>query len=99
MGEHFLRIPPAAGDDFDCSDGAPLLQTMYNKGALSGFVFSHFADLPSSRYEKPHEFLPAIPLIVDEPPQCMLDRANQGILSTMHVWVADFVVICPISGC
>ena len=98
MGEHFFPIPPAAGDDYNCKEGMPLMQVIYSGGALTGFVFTHIADLPSSRYEKPHEILPAIPLIADKPPQCLLDLADQCILRTMHVWVDDFIVLCPISG-
>ena len=54
MGEHFLQVPPAVGNDFDCTSGTPLFQILYSGGDLIGFVFSHFAYLPSDRYEKPH---------------------------------------------
>ena len=92
MGEHFFPMPPAAGDDFDCSDGMPLFQVTYWRGVLNGLVFSHFANLPSSRYEHPPSS--AIPLIANEPPKCMLDLADQGLISTMHLWVDDYIVTC-----
>ena len=54
MGEHFFQFPPKVGNDFDCTSGTPLFQILYSGGDLIGFVFSHFAHLPSVRYEKPH---------------------------------------------
>ena len=57
MGEHFLQIPPDAGNDFNCTSGTPLFQILYSGGALTGFVFTHFAEIPSMaslRYENPH---------------------------------------------
>ena len=43
----------------------------------------------------------AIPLIVDKPPQCLLDRANEGKLVTMHVWFGEVPIGClfPIVLC
>ena len=56
MGEHFFPFPAAAdggadyySDDYDCS-GMPPFQVMYWRGALTGFVFTHMANLPSNRY-------------------------------------------------
>ena len=53
MGEHFFPFPAAAGDDYDCS-GMPPFQVMYWRGALTGFVFTHIANLPSNRYGYSH---------------------------------------------
>jgi len=93
MGEHFFPMPPAAGDDYDCNEGMPLMQVTYWRGVLNGFIFSHFADLPGNRWEKPSD-PSAIGLIANEPPKCLLDFAEQGMLSTMHVWVDDYIVTC-----
>ena len=92
MGEHFFPMPPAAGDDYDCNEGIPLMQVTYWRGVLNGFIFSHFADLPGNRWEKP--VTSVIPLIANEPPKCLMDFAEQGMLSTMHVWVDDYIVTC-----
>jgi len=91
MGEHFFPFPPAAGDDYDCNDVAPF-QAVYWRGVLNGFIFNHFADIPSDRYEHPPTS--AISLIANEPPKCMLDLADQGMVVTMHVWVGDYIVTC-----
>ena len=91
MGEHFFPFPPAAGDDYDCNDVAPF-QAVYWRGVLNGFIFSHFADLPGNRWEKPVSS--AIGLIANEPPKCLMDFAEQGMLSTMHVWMGDYIVPC-----
>ena len=46
-----------------------------------------------NRWEKPSD-PSAIGLIANEPPKCLLDFAEQGMLSTMHVWVDDYIVTC-----
>lgn len=93
MGEHFFPFPPAAGDDYDCNDILPF-QAIYWRGKLNGFVFQHFANLPSptSRYEYPP--VAAINLIADRSPKCLLDAADQGLVTTMHVWMDDYIVTC-----
>jgi len=92
MGEHFFPIPPAVGDDFDCSTPPTLFQVVYWKGVLNGFIFSHIADLPGNRWEKPSSA--PLGLILDGPPKCLLDLGDQGLLSTMHVWMGDYIVPC-----
>ena len=101
MGLHYMQIPPYVGNDYNCSNSmalAPFVQILYSGGALTGFVFAHFAELPGNRYEDPHELMDigirGIPLTVDGPPQCLLDLADQHKVSSMHVWVSDYLVQC-----
>jgi len=95
MGIHFFPFIPAAGDDYDCNDIIPF-QALYSPvdGALNAFVFSHFADQPSNRYEHPTS--PGITFVADEAPKCLNDRADQGYISTMHVWLGDYLINCNI---
>ena len=91
MGEHFFNFPPSAGDDYNCNDVIPY-QTIYWKGALTGFVFQHQANPQSDRYE---EVTPAaIAAIVNDAPQCLVDKSEIGLLYTMHVWLDDYLISC-----
>jgi len=100
MGLHYMPIPPNVGNDYNCSNSMmfPFIQVLYSGGALTGFLFAHFAELPSNRYEDPHELLDVgirgIPLTVDGPPQCFLDLADQHKVRSMHVWLGDYLVQC-----
>lgn len=91
MGEHFFNFPPSAGDDYNCNDVIPY-QTIYWRGALTGFVFQHQANPQSDRYE---EVTPAaIAAIVNDAPQCLVDKSEMGIIYTMHVWLDDYLISC-----
>ena len=44
------------------------------------------------RYEHPPSG--PINLIANEPPKCILDLADQGLVTTMHVWMGNYIVGC-----
>ena len=89
-----MQIPPNVGNDYSCKKSMPLFQILFSGGSLTGFVFAHFAELPSKRYEDPHELVRGIPLSMDRPPKCLLDQADKHKTRSVHVWVSDFLVPC-----
>ena len=93
MGEHFFLIPPAVGDDYNCKEGHPFLQITYWNGVLNGFIFSHTTHLEGNRWEIPSSEAIDGPIAI-EAPKCVNDLADAGMITTMHVWVDDYIVPC-----
>jgi len=92
MGEHFFLIPPNVGDDYNCDEGHTFLQILYWQGNLNGFIFSHSAHLEGSRWEIPTAA--AISNIAIGQPKCVSELADAGRITTMHVYMSDYIVLC-----
>ncbi len=91
MGDHFFNFPPSAGLDFDCTTLSPF-QVVYHEGLLNGFVFQYVGTFPGDRWEDVPRI--AIPGIASDPPACLLDFADNPGVTTMHVWVSDYIILC-----
>ena len=92
MGEHFFLLPPNVGDDYNCDEGHTFLQILYWQGNLNGFIFSHSAHLEGPRWEIPTA--EAISNIAIGQPTCVSELADAGRITTMHVYMSDYIVPC-----
>jgi len=93
MGHHF--IPPYP-DPVDCNKIAPF-QILFAQTSLtcynSGFVWQHSSSTPArDGWEKPPKA--AVEMILSHPPQCILDGADAGTVTTMHVFMGGSTFYC-----
>lgn len=89
MGVHYFTFN--YNPDESCAEVVPY-QLVYIDGKLNGIVFQHIAKLDSNRFESVNAL--AIDAIVDTPPTCLLDLSETPGVSTMHVYVGDYIIVC-----
>ena len=95
MGTHYFS-EDVSKEDTTCKDMTPF-QLIYIEGKLSGFIFQHIAELTGKRWETPSP--KAIKLIMNNPPQCLLDFAEtptekKSYYRTMHVFLRGYTTTC-----
>merc|ERR1711970_1520254 len=83
MGKHVMGFNYDSSQD--CDTVMPI-QILYHEGALSGFVWQHYAQIPQDPNTDHWEY--PVPLavqgIVELPPDCLMEHATFPGLSTMH---------------
>jgi len=92
MGEHHMEWNYKP--DQDCFSVLPVQVLISNKSVI-GFVWQHLAMIPGDRWEHPNKIV--LPLIIDRPPRCLNELADNLGLSTMHHYFHDNPehITCP----
>ena len=92
MGDHYFNLGYSGTDS--CDDVLPY-QILYDHQSpqdLVGFVFQHATDVEGAGWEV--VAASAISMIFNNPPQCLLDAAEEPGLRSMHVYFKSYVETC-----
>jgi hypothetical protein len=89
MGDHYFNLNYDV--DAPCDDLTPI-QLVYHNGQLNAFVWQHQAPIAGARWEILD--VNAINMIVDRPPQCLLDSSKTPGGVTLHVYLRGWIATC-----
>jgi len=91
MGRHYFNL------NYDtsapCNNELVPIQLVYSGDVLNGFVWQHVAKIPGNSWESVD--CNAIGLIIDRPPSCLCEIADNGEgVTTMHTYLRNYETLC-----
>merc|ERR1712039_1068393 len=96
-----LHKAPLTGPDADakaCNPDGPLeftpIQLLYSGGVMNGFVWQHAANPPNVNNRWENVDPGALKMLIDTPPKCLYDFAEQFGVVTQHVYFRNYLTTC-----
>ena len=91
MGVHWLMFNYQP--DQSCRESIPYQITYNLQGNLNGVVFQHMGNLDGDNFEHPTDV--ALTSILTDAPTCLYDLVEYPGFTSLHVYVDEYVLICP----
>lgn len=97
MGRHYFNLFYDA-DAEACNPDGPLeftpIQLLYSGGVMNGFVWQHAANPPNVNNRWENVDPGALKFLIDTPPKCLYDFAEQFGVVTQHVYFRNYLTTC-----